>query len=71
MKNVSDVVVVGGGPVGSFAAWKLAKLGAEVTVFEEHEAIGKPSHCAGRSASGRESAKSSASSEGCTAAPGR
>jgi digeranylgeranylglycerophospholipid reductase len=46
-KDASDVVVVGGGPVGSFAAWKLAKLGAEVTVFEEHEAIGKPSHCAG------------------------
>ncbi len=47
MKNMPDVIVVGGGPVGSFAAWKLAKLGAEVTVFEEHEAIGKPSHCAG------------------------
>jgi digeranylgeranylglycerophospholipid reductase len=47
MKNVPDVIVVGAGPVGSFAAWKLAKLGAKVTVFEEHEAIGSPSHCAG------------------------
>jgi len=47
MKDVSDVIVVGGGPVGSFTALKLAKLGAEVTVFEEHKAIGSPSHCAG------------------------
>jgi geranylgeranyl reductase family protein len=46
-KDASDIVVVGGGPVGSFAAWKLAKLGADVTLFEAHEAIGKPSHCAG------------------------
>jgi digeranylgeranylglycerophospholipid reductase len=46
-KDAPDVAVVGGGPVGSFAAWKLAKMGADVTVFEEHEAIGSPSHCAG------------------------
>jgi len=47
MKNAPDVIVVGGGPVGSFAALNLAKLGANVTVFEEHGAIGSPSHCAG------------------------
>lgn len=42
-----EVVVVGGGPVGCFAALKLAKLGTRVTLFEEHEAFGRPSHCAG------------------------
>ena len=47
MKDAADVIVAGGGPVGSFTALKLAKLGAEVTVFEEHQKIGKPSHCAG------------------------
>jgi digeranylgeranylglycerophospholipid reductase len=43
----ADAVVVGGGPVGSYAALNLAKLGAKVTVFEEHSTIGVPSHCAG------------------------
>jgi digeranylgeranylglycerophospholipid reductase len=47
MKDAADVIVVGGGPVGSFAALNLAKRGAEVTVFEEHKKIGSPSHCAG------------------------
>lgn len=47
MKEMPDAVVVGGGPVGSFAALNLAKLGNKVMVFEEHEAIGLPSHCAG------------------------
>ncbi|MCJ7762755.1 NAD(P)/FAD-dependent oxidoreductase, partial [Candidatus Bathyarchaeota archaeon] len=43
----SDAIIVGGGPVGSYAALRLAKLGVKVTVFEEHPAIGLPSHCAG------------------------
>ncbi len=47
MKNISDVIVVGGGPCGSFTALKLAKHGADVTVFEEHDEIGVPTHCAG------------------------
>jgi digeranylgeranylglycerophospholipid reductase len=47
MKAVSDAIVIGGGPCGSFTALNLAKLGANVTVFEEHGEIGVPSHCAG------------------------
>jgi geranylgeranyl reductase family protein len=47
MKEVHDVIVVGGGPVGSFAALILSKLGKKVTVFEEHQEIGSPDHCAG------------------------
>ncbi|MEM3626901.1 MAG: NAD(P)/FAD-dependent oxidoreductase, partial [Candidatus Bathyarchaeia archaeon] len=46
MKN-SHVIVVGGGPCGSFTALNLARAGISVTVFEEHGEIGTPSHCAG------------------------
>ena len=45
--NSPDAIVIGGGPVGSYAALNLAKLGVKVTVFEEHPEIGLPSHCAG------------------------
>jgi digeranylgeranylglycerophospholipid reductase len=45
--SIFDAIVVGGGPVGSYAALNLAKLGARTTVFEEHSTIGLPSHCAG------------------------
>jgi digeranylgeranylglycerophospholipid reductase len=47
MKTLSDVIVIGGGPCGSFTALNLAKHGAKVTVFEEHGEIGVPSHCTG------------------------
>lgn len=47
MKTTSDVVVVGAGPVGCFTAMELAKRGIATTVFEEHDEIGVPSHCAG------------------------
>lgn len=47
MSQASNVIVVGGGPVGAFTAWELAKLGVNVTVFEEHSEAGVPSHCAG------------------------
>jgi len=45
--NTADAIIIGGGPVGSYAALKLAKSGVKVTVFEEHPEIGLPSHCAG------------------------
>ena len=45
--NSPNAIVIGGGPVGSYAALNLAKLGVKVTVFEEHPEIGFPSHCAG------------------------
>ncbi len=43
----SDVVVVGGGPCGSFSALIAAKLGLDVMVCEEHQSIGLPVHCPG------------------------
>ena len=47
MKEKPDIIVVGGGPCGSYSAYTAAKLGAEVLVCEEHETIGAPKHCAG------------------------
>lgn len=43
----NEVIVVGGGSCGSFSAFSAAKAGADVVVYEEHEAIGIPSHCPG------------------------
>jgi digeranylgeranylglycerophospholipid reductase len=43
----TDIIVVGGGPCGSYAAYTAVKHGAEVTVCEEHEEVGAPKHCAG------------------------
>jgi digeranylgeranylglycerophospholipid reductase len=45
--KTTDAIVVGAGPVGSYAALQLAKSGVAVTFFEEHPQIGMPSHCAG------------------------
>ena len=47
MKPDTDVLIVGGGPSGSFTALNLAKLGVRVTVLEEHNEVGFPPHCAG------------------------
>ena len=41
------VIIVGGGPAGSYVALNLAKVGIDATVFEEHPRIGYPCHCAG------------------------
>lgn len=42
-----DVLVVGGGPAGAYAAWRLAADGFAVVVCEEHRTIGDPVHCTG------------------------
>src|SRR5881296_1369346 len=42
-----DLIVIGGGPAGLFAAGRLARRGFDVVVLEEHEFIGRPVHCTG------------------------
>jgi geranylgeranyl reductase family protein len=42
-----EILVVGAGPCGSYAAYKAAKQGAKVLVCEEHKEAGTPNHCAG------------------------
>jgi geranylgeranyl reductase family protein len=42
-----DVVVVGGGPAGLYAARHLAAEGFDVALLEEHSALGAPAHCTG------------------------
>jgi geranylgeranyl reductase family protein len=43
----SDVLVVGAGPAGLYAAGRLAAAGHSVRVLEEHAGIGEPVHCTG------------------------
>lgn len=49
LENQGEIAIIGAGPVGCYTALTLAKLGIaeKVTVFEEHEEVGVPSHCAG------------------------
>ncbi len=43
----TDITVVGAGPVGAFSAFQAAKMGARVTICEEHGKTGVPLHCTG------------------------
>jgi len=42
-----DVIVIGGGPVGSYVAYKLAGMGHDVVVLEKKEKLGGQVCCAG------------------------
>ena len=42
-----DVIVIGGGPVGSYVAYKLAGMGHEVMVLERKQKIGETVCCTG------------------------
>lgn len=42
-----DVVVIGGGPAGCYAAKTIAERGLRTLILEEHGTIGIPRHCTG------------------------
>jgi geranylgeranyl reductase family protein len=46
MKNY-DAAIIGGGPIGGFAAEKIASKGFKVAIFEKNNKIGEPVKCAG------------------------
>lgn len=42
-----DVLIIGGGPAGLYAARRLASSGFSTVVYEEHATAGTPVHCTG------------------------
>jgi digeranylgeranylglycerophospholipid reductase len=47
MPAMHDVVIIGGGPAGLFAASRLATAGFHTALLEEHASVGEPVHCTG------------------------
>jgi geranylgeranyl reductase family protein len=45
--NLYDALIIGAGPAGSYAAYRLSALGHKVAVLEEHGEIGQPVCCTG------------------------
>lgn len=45
--KVWDIIVVGGGPIGSYSTFRLSRMGYEVIQIEDHPEPGKPLQCAG------------------------
>lgn len=43
-----DLVIIGGGPVGSYAGYLSAKNNIKTLILEEHDKIGEPIHCLGK-----------------------
>jgi len=47
MKNLYDVIIIGGGPIGSYTALRLSKNGFKVCVFDQKNEIGDGVICTG------------------------